>query len=123
MAGQTEKVDLAKLAALVREKRGGRGLRAAAAEADVSAATLSRVENGHVPDLDTFMKLSAWVGVAADGFRLGRDELDAHSTPPATEQMLAAHLRADKTLDPRTAEALSRVIQLAFEDARRGERD
>ena len=43
-------------------KRGSRGVRAASADAGVSTATFSRVENGHMPDLQTFAKLCKWLG-------------------------------------------------------------
>ena len=35
--------------------------RATALEAGVSTATFSRVENGHMPDLETFAKLCTWL--------------------------------------------------------------
>ena len=38
-------------------------LRTASAQAGVSAATMSRVENGKAPDLDTFIALCEWAGV------------------------------------------------------------
>ena len=40
------KLRLGQIGALVRERRGERGMRAAAREIGVSAATLSRIENG-----------------------------------------------------------------------------
>jgi transcriptional regulator with XRE-family HTH domain len=46
---------------LVAAKRGNRGIRAAAVEAAVSPATLSRVENGHMLDLKTFAALCKWI--------------------------------------------------------------
>lgn len=45
---------------LVRE-RGETGLRVAAQEIGVSAATLCRVENGCAPDLISFAKLCRWL--------------------------------------------------------------
>lgn len=43
-----------------------RSLRDVAREADVSPATLSRIERGAAPDLETFRKLCLWLGVSAD---------------------------------------------------------
>ena len=37
------------------------GLRAAADEIGVSPTTLFRVENGHVPDYDTLMRIWGWL--------------------------------------------------------------
>jgi NAD(P)-dependent dehydrogenase (short-subunit alcohol dehydrogenase family) len=46
---------------LLATKRGGRGVRAAALEAEVTPSTFSRVENGHMSDLKTFAKLCKWL--------------------------------------------------------------
>jgi transcriptional regulator with XRE-family HTH domain len=46
------------LGRLIAAKRGGRGVRATAIDVGISAATLSRIENGHMPDLETFAKIS-----------------------------------------------------------------
>lgn len=49
------------LAALVKERRGNLGLRAAAKEAGISHATLSRIERGYPVDVDTLAKLFKWL--------------------------------------------------------------
>lgn len=51
---------------LVRERRGALTLRETAAECGVSAPTLSRIERGESPDLETFARLCRWLGVSAD---------------------------------------------------------
>lgn len=66
--GPTPCVDLEGLAAMVRERRGDRGMREVAAEIGVSAATVCRVENGRSIDLWSFAYLCAWLGVSADRF-------------------------------------------------------
>lgn len=38
-----------------------------------------------------------------------------------TPKMIVAHLRADRTLDPKTPEALSIMIRLAYEAAAQGQ--
>lgn len=48
-----------------------RSLRIVAQDANVSAATLSRVERGHVPDVETYLCLCEWMGMSADYFRQG----------------------------------------------------
>lgn len=46
------------LAGMLKNKRGNKGLRAVADEiGGVSFATLSRIEQGKVPDVDTFINL------------------------------------------------------------------
>lgn len=118
-----EEIDIHKLAALIRVKRGKRGLREAAKEiGDVSVSTLSRVEQGKIPDLGTFFRLCHWLGVSPEQFATDALKVDGQETPPdiSTPEMLVAHLRADRTLDPHTAEALSTMIRLAYEAADQG---
>lgn len=103
----------AKLAAMIRTKRRDRGLRVVAAEIDVSAATLSRVEQGKLPDVETFMRLCRWLGVEPSEFGATKPtEKDA--AKQSTPDLIEAHLRADRTLSSDTAEALVQMIRLAY---------
>lgn len=112
--------DNQKLAAMVRAKRDKQGLRATAAEiSGVSPATLSRIEQGNVPDLATFLRLCEWLDVTTEEFVIGFDAKDIESKP--VWEKAAYHLRADRTLDPETASALIRMIKLAYEAAARGD--
>lgn len=61
-------MDISALAQQMLVRRGSLGVRAAAREAGVSPATLSRVENGHVPDLETFEKICRWLGEDPNNF-------------------------------------------------------
>lgn len=109
-------VNVEELGALVRAKRGRLGLRAAAQEiGSVSPSTLSRVELGRVPDLDTFMRICRWLGVPPDRFVVGGVPVKESDS---TGAVIAAHLRADRTLDPKTADALATMIQLAYDSAK-----
>lgn len=98
---------IAEFGRLIARKRGERGIRAAAAEADVSSATLSRVENGHMPDLLTFAKICRWLEVDPREF-LGFD-LGA----PTPETKTVAHFRKKKTVSKETAVALGELILAA----------
>src|SRR5438552_13334027 len=63
-------IDFQKFSAMLKTKRGGRGLRVVADEiSGVSASTLSRIEQGNIPDLETFMRICKWLGVSAEDFR------------------------------------------------------
>src|SRR5205809_6297369 len=57
------RLHLHQMGPLVRERRGERGIREVAADIGISPATLSRVERGKLPDLDTFSKLCRWLQV------------------------------------------------------------
>jgi transcriptional regulator with XRE-family HTH domain len=100
------------LGKLVARKRGGRGIRATAAEIEVSPATLSRVENGHLPDLATFAKICRWLGVDPARF-LGVNTQDTAVAP----KRAVAHFRKKSTVSPETATSLGALI-LAAQRAR-----
>jgi transcriptional regulator with XRE-family HTH domain len=95
----------------VREKRGGLGIREAAEQAKVSPATLSRVETGKMPDLDTFTKLCTWLEVDPNTL-LGVKRLpsSAMGFSDATGQVFA-HFRAKKTMNAATSTHLAKLIQ------------
>lgn len=59
-------LDQPRLIGLIRLKRGNCGLREIAHELQISASTLSRIERGHTPDLETFARLCQWLGVSMD---------------------------------------------------------
>lgn len=112
-------IDIRELAKLIKSKRGRRGLREVAKElGDVSASTLSRIEQGKIPDLDTFMKLCKWLGVSADHFT---KDTDSKFVQESTAQVITAHLRADRALNPQTAEALVTMIEMAYNAVDRGQ--
>lgn len=112
----TAELNIGELAALLRAKRGRRGLRAVAEEiGGISASTLSRVEQGKVPDLETFVRLCQWLEVSPERF-IPSTSRHQMSTP----EIVTAHLRADRVLDPKTVDALATMIQLAYEAARHG---
>lgn len=101
------------LGRLIKRKRGTRGIRAAAAEAEVSAATLSRVENGNLPDLATFAKICRWLEVDPARF-LGVEP----STSQPTQKRALVQFRKKRTVSPETAKSLGALI-LAAQRARR----
>lgn len=88
------------------EKRGGRGIREVAREVGISPATLSRVERGGFPDLETFGKICKWLAVDPG------EVLGVKTKGPSIAQV-AVHFRKDQTLAPETAEALAKMILAA----------
>lgn len=89
------------------DKRGAMGIRAAAKAVGVSPATLSRVERGYLPDLETFAKVCRWLEVSP-GEVLGVNSATA-GTPPE----VAVHFKKDSTLPPQTARALAQMVLAA----------
>ena len=97
------------------------GLRAAAKGCGVDASTLSRLERGlysTLPDTATLAKISTWVGVSLDALLeadpTGDDSRNQSNTVP---EIVEVHLRADKNLSPKTAEALADMFKALYEQA------
>lgn len=96
-------------------------LRDVADQTNVSASTLSRIENGTgKPDADNIARLTTWLDVPLERILTrGRDE---HGDPKAvvyfphesTPEIVEAHLRADRNLSPETADALSQLFRVAY---------
>jgi transcriptional regulator with XRE-family HTH domain len=114
--------DTEKLAALLRAKRGRQGLRETAGAIGVSPSTLSRVEQGKAPDVDTLAKLCFWLGISPTELMpsLGIGVTDPGlGTTLATPDRIEMHLRADKVLDKATIDALVTVVRLAYQASER----
>ncbi|TAK80417.1 MAG: helix-turn-helix domain-containing protein [Dehalococcoidia bacterium] len=109
------------MGALVRERRGPRGVRDTATEIGISPATLSRVENGKQPDLATFEKLCRWLEISPS------DVLGGSGSVPLSGQpaIATAHLKAQRQIRPELAKALGEMILRAqamlADDSRPGE--
>ena len=101
------KITLESLGRRLLEKRGERGVRDVAREIGISHSTLSRVERGYLPDLETFSKICKWLKINP-GDVLGKP---AVSKSPRTT--VSVHFRKDQTLAPRTAQALAQMILAA----------
>ena len=91
------------------EKRGDRGVREVAKALGTSPATLSRVERGHLPDLETFGKICRWLDV---------DPGEILGTKPEASRPIASaqtHFRKDQAVNAQTAAALADLIIKAHE--------
>jgi transcriptional regulator with XRE-family HTH domain len=101
------KLTLQTLGRKILEQRGGRGIREVAKEMAVSPATLSRVERGYLPDLETFTKICRWLRLDP-GEVLGIETSRGGSVPK-----VAVHFRKDREVSPATAHALAQLILAA----------
>ena len=97
----------------------GLSLRDVADKTNVSASTLSRIENGTgKPDADNIARLTGWLDMPID--RVMNKQTENNVEPviyyphEATPEIVAAHLRADKKLTPETAKALSELFRVAY---------
>ncbi|PXY31881.1 helix-turn-helix domain-containing protein [Prauserella muralis] len=81
-------------------QRRARGMswRQLADESGVSPSLLSRMGNGHRPDLDGFIALVQWLGAPAEDFMVWPSEGPREREGPALETQLAMLLRAREEL-------------------------
>lgn len=94
-------MELEDLGRMVAQKRGSTGIRAAAREIGISPTTLSKIENGHIPDQLTLRKVCDWIGQEVTKF--------------TAMGGLQIAFKKDKTLAPNTAQSLARLIERAEE--------
>lgn len=94
-------------------------LRDVADETGVSASTISRIENGTGrPDADNIARLTQWMDMPVDRLMRGNDEAVEpviYYPHEPTPEIVEAHLRADRKLSPETAEALSELFRVAYQ--------
>lgn len=107
------RLTLEQLGPLIKKRRGSRGLRQVAAEMTISAATLSRVEAGKQPDLESFTKICAWLGINPGeflGYKEHEEKETASSKPNQNQTVMLAHFKAGKTMSSKTAQHLGALI-------------
>ena len=122
-SGGKSLVNTVELGRSIRRKREemGLSLRDVADETGVSASTLSRIENGTgKPDADNIARLTAWLNVPVERIMSGRDTASdeeravVYFPQESTPEIVEAHLRADRSLTPETAKALSELFRVAY---------
>ena len=103
-------------------------LRDVADQTNVSASTLSRIENGTgKPDADNIARLTTWLDVPLERILTrGREEANdpkavVYFPHESTPEIVEAHLRADRNLSPETADALSQLFRVAYSQFSRNE--
>ena len=119
-------VNTIELGRAIRRKREdlGLSLRDVANETQVSASTLSRIENGTgKPDADNIARLTSWLNMPMErvmGSHTGEGDDAGQSAvvyfpQEAMPDIVEAHLRADRNLTPETAKALSELFRVAYQ--------
>lgn len=101
------KLTIQTLGRKLQAQRGERGVRETAKEIGISHATLSRVERGYLPDLDTFSKICKWLEIDPAEV-LGIKVTSSESMPVAS-----VHFRKDQAIKSTTATALGDLIVTA----------
>src|ERR671917_137852 len=116
-------VNTVELGRAIRRKREelGLSLRDVADKTNVSASTLSRIENGTgKPDADNIARLTTWLNMPVDRVMKRNGGNDGAAEPviyyphESTPSIIEAHLRADRNLTPDTARALAEMFRVAY---------
>ncbi|MBT9391779.1 helix-turn-helix domain-containing protein [Hymenobacter sp. NST-14] len=118
----SHQINITALADAIQRRREAHKLtvRAAAAQLDnVSSSTLSRIERGSLPDIDTYMTLCHWLGVSPAHFATTPSAAADVRESSLSKEDIVVHLRADKLLNSQTREALITMIEVAYAAARR----
>jgi transcriptional regulator with XRE-family HTH domain len=97
------------LGRLIQSKRGSMGIRAAAGEIGISPATLSRIENERVPDLETLKKVCTWLGVGPAAY------LGVADDRQAAKSGVQVVFKKDRAVTPKTSQSLAKLIQAAYD--------
>lgn len=101
-----------------KRQRLGTTWRAVARDLDVSPSTFTRLARGRRPDVDTFAKLVAWLGLPAEQFIAGLP--DKHSTAERDPvALLASALKTDPSITREDATALEDIFRVAYTRMRR----
>ncbi|HET6503904.1 MAG TPA: helix-turn-helix transcriptional regulator [Amycolatopsis sp.] len=110
------RLDAGKLFAALDAERAANGLswRQLAAEAGVSTSLVSRMGNGHRPDLDGFIALVQWLGMPAETFMVWPEEKRKKQRKLSLEAQIAPLLRAQDELAEDDRQHLIDVVTMTI---------
>jgi transcriptional regulator with XRE-family HTH domain len=86
-----------------------------ALETGVSASTLARMAQGRRPDAPSLAALSAWAGLNPSDFV----NAPYKAIRPEPIAQISSLLRADPSLDRKSAEAMEAIVRTAYERLRK----
>src|SRR5580704_6660253 len=92
-----------------RRKELGLSLREASAASGVPVATLSRIEQGRMPDLGTFRRVVEWIGEKPERFFAPTERVEN------TADTIAEHLRSDPALTDDAADKIASIVRDLYE--------
>src|SRR5438552_3187539 len=107
-------LDLKTLVAAINSERQARGWswRQVANDAEVSPSTLTRMQQGKLPDVNTFATLIKWLNQPADNFlALSRGQ---PSSPPHPLTVASTLLRSKREVSPEALNALDELVRAAY---------
>jgi transcriptional regulator with XRE-family HTH domain len=119
-AAKAPLINVAELGQYIKRKRERErlSLRNVAKQTQVSASTLSRIENGTgIPDTPTLARLARWLNIPFERIVPGGNSKESpivYYPQESVPDIVAAHLRADRNLTPDQARALEDMFRIAY---------
>jgi transcriptional regulator with XRE-family HTH domain len=110
-------MSILKLGKIVMERRGEEGIRGFAKKLGISPATLSRVENGKLPDLETFSKICDKLDLDPSEILLGGKKASGNTSAAVATSNVHVHFKADAQQTPSAAKDLAQLILAAQKHA------
>jgi transcriptional regulator with XRE-family HTH domain len=109
----TPRLDVESLVAALNAEREARGIswRKLAHEAGVNPSSLTRMQQGKLPDVNTFGALTQWLRMPAERFMSGSADSQAKPHPLAVASTL---LRGKREMSPEALKALEELVQAAY---------
>jgi len=110
------------LSSMIKSKRGKKGLRETASEiteetgSKISAATLSRIEQFKLPDVETLILICKWLQVSTETFIISPPTV-AHEI--SEKDMIVYQLRASRQLDQDSIDTMIKMIDFAYNNVRK----
>lgn len=88
--------------------------RKVAAEAGVSASTLTRMAQGKRPDVDSLAALATWAKLDVDQFIRVADESNSYPSSAEPLTLISTYLRSDRNLSEEAARAMDELIKATY---------
>jgi transcriptional regulator with XRE-family HTH domain len=106
-------VNVEQLGAELKRRRDelGISLRAVEQHAQISAATLSRIERGATPEFAVIERLATWLGVNICAAGEQETEID---TDEDLLRMIVLHVRKKKNVSPQVAQSIARDFEIVM---------
>lgn len=83
-----------------------------AQEAEVSPSSLTRMQQGKLPDVNTLTALTHWLRMPAEAFTTGGEP--THGDRPHPLAVASTLLRGKREMTPEALKALDELVQAAF---------
>lgn len=110
------KLDVDALVAALDAQRQAKNLswRQLAVQSGVSQSTLTRMQQGKRPDVDTFASLVKWLGIPAERFLTSEGHRWKQNPEAHPLAIASTYLRGKKEMSPDTVRALEELVKAAY---------